>query len=371
MYTVNVFNINAPSTQYKLHDPTGYGERRIINSNLDMEINASGSFDFTLLPNHPEYSRVDKPMYQIVEVLDGSGGYVWEGRITSIEVDMYAQKKVSCEGAMSFLGDTYIDPVKYTKKLVGDFLDDMLKVHNSKCKHDASKIYLRNVTKASTKKVSGTLNYQTPLEAISTMLVKRWGGYIKIDKVNGKLYLDYLSSPGGDNNQAIAYGENLISFTRERDLTDVYTAVVPLGASTGAGGEDDRLTIESVNSGKKYVYKTDDGDTFINTYGWIYKVISNSDIDDADELKKWGEEQLEEMDFDRVTCTVTAVDLSLIDTKLDRLKLGSKVSVVSKIHNFNRVLPIVSIKGLDVTDPRQAKYTLGLAKRTNLTGLIR
>lgn len=73
------------------------------------------------------------------------------------------------------------------------------------------------------------MNFQTTLEAIQDLLVTRLNGYLRIRHANGKRYLDVLNGYVKDANQDIQFGVNLLDYATNLDLSDIYTAVVPLG----------------------------------------------------------------------------------------------------------------------------------------------
>ena len=119
-------------------------------------------------------------------------------------------------------------------------------------------------------------------------LVKAYGGHLRIRKVDGIRYLDYLSDDSLEGiDQLIQFGENLLDFTKSWDSTEYATALLPLGSrNTGGASDSDGspeeelsayyLTVESVNDGKLYVENT----AAVAKYGWIERVIRYDDETD-------------------------------------------------------------------------------------------
>lgn len=371
MFTVRCGAINNLSKTYPLHELDPSGECVLINCSLHTAINSAGDLSFTMLPNHPYYDKVDKKMYTFVDVMEDND-VIWRGRVTGIQKDIYAQKNVSCEGCMSFLADTIQRPKRYKKEPIRDFFLDVIANHNAMVRHTAKKITLGSITKATNAKISGVVDYETTLEAIGRLVVNKYGGFIEIEPTASGLKLNYKGTFEKNASQKIELGENLMDFRIDQNSLDVYTAIIPLGAiPEGASSEiDNRLTIESVHGGQDYIYKDHDGDTYINDYGWIFKVIENSDIDNAQELMDWGRDQLDEMNWDKFVLEIGAVDLSLINPNLKALQLGQKVNVVSELHGINVTMPITEMT-MNISTPEASRYVIGLRQSTKLTGLQR
>lgn len=71
-------------------------------------------------------------------------------------------------------------------------------------------------------------NFETTLECLNN-LVTDYGGHLRIRKVAGNRYIDWLEDYPTKSNQVINFGENLLDFTRKTDLSKLCTAVYPTG----------------------------------------------------------------------------------------------------------------------------------------------
>ena len=111
-------------------------------------------------------------------------------------------------------------------------------------------------------------NYENTLECIKEKMLKKLGGHIRIRKVEGVKYIDYLADYPNTNEQVIEFGKNLLDFSTNTDATDIATAIIPLGgklATSTIQALDERLTIKSVSGGSDFICSQ----AAIDTYGWI------------------------------------------------------------------------------------------------------
>ncbi len=213
MYDVYLYDINTTVEKRTLHNGGGNDDRVLINTSLSEELNSSGSFSFTILPNHPEYDYIYAPMMHTLQIWDTDRmtAPVWEGRIVRVTTDQYGQKTCDCEGAMAYLSDITHDNIIYSKKTVAWVINDLLTRHNSAVVHNQRKIVVGTISHAASQVISENINYLTTLEAISSAIVSKWGGYIKVYRnANGTLVLDYTTTPGTAIDQKIVYGDNLV-----------------------------------------------------------------------------------------------------------------------------------------------------------------
>ena len=90
---------------------------------------------------------------------------------------------------------------------------------------------------------------------------------MRVRKVDGVRYLDYLAEYPDTCSQVIQFGSNMIDFTKQWDSTEFATVIVPLGNrldDSPIEALDAYLTVESVNNGSMYV-KSDEA---FAAYGW-------------------------------------------------------------------------------------------------------
>ena len=325
---------------------------QLVNPSLELELNKTGSFTFTMHPDHPRYSMIQK-LKSIMTVYQDET-LLFRGRVLEEEVGWHNQKAIACEGQLAFLLDSVLRPFTYTGT-PAEFLAYVLALHNAQV--DADKQFtLGNVT------VEGyvthdTKEYATTKATLDKVLLDVLGGYFIPRHEGGVAYLDYLADITRLAPQAIEFGKNLLDLKRLRKGADIATVIIPLGAKLkDEEGKDTetRLTIESVNGGADFVLDAD----AIAQYGTIVKSVIFDDITDAETLKAQGQAHLAESVNLPETIELTAADLSAAGVDILAFHLGTQVRVKSKPHGINALF-IVSKLSISLSDPGASRMTLG------------
>lgn len=193
------------------------------------------------------------------------GEEVWEGRVLSEEQDFFNCRKIYCEGELSYLNDTCQPPRDYFNVTLRAFLEAVLNYHNQKV--DVSKQFkIGEVTVRQTDSETGAQDkniyrytqYEKTMETVNK-LVEELGGHLRIRKVNGVRYLDYLNDATyyRTSMQTIRFGKNLLDFTRSYDMSSLCTAVLPTGAVIESETESSKIGDEVT----LYHYPAPSGDT--------------------------------------------------------------------------------------------------------------
>lgn len=120
-------------TKACIYDPTGEDLRTtatlLISPTLTREAGKAGSFEFTLPLGNVAHSALQK-LKTIVEV-EQDGTPIWHGRVMSHDMDFYLRQKVYCEGELAYLNDTAITPYRYPNISIREFLENVIRNHNS------------------------------------------------------------------------------------------------------------------------------------------------------------------------------------------------------------------------------------------------
>ncbi|MBO4981635.1 MAG: phage tail protein [Lachnospiraceae bacterium] len=208
-------------------------------------------------------------------------------------------------------------------------------------------------------------NMENTMTCLKKDLVDDLGGFFRIRHDGGVRYLDYLEKSQNTNSQVIRFGENLMDFTSNIDVSEIATAVIPLGAkmeTSAVEGLETRLTIESVNDGQDYVYSAD----AVELYGWIYKTVIWDDVTLPQNLKSKGEKFLAETQFENMVIEAKAVDLHLTDKDIESFKISDQIMVVSAPHGLNRYFRLTK-QTLNLNNPEKDTITLGKDERVPLS----
>lgn len=335
----------------------------LIDPKLELEVNKPGSFSFKMPPQHPQYDLPQK-MTSVIQVLQDDEE-IFRGRIVESIVDFYNRKYYSCEGQLAYLNDSIQRPAEYHNMTVRGYLETLVAYHNAQVdKYKQFTVGIVTVTDSNDSLYRYT-NYNSTMEEIKDDLVDDLGGYLRIRNVDGVHYLDYIEEYDNTNTQSIEFGENLLDFSRNMDVTDIATVIIPLGEKleeSSIEALEERLTIKDVNDGKDYLENTD----AIKLYGRIEQVVTWDNVTTAEGLLRKAKQYLTDYQFDSMTLEVKAVDLHYTDSEIERFKLGDSILVHSAVHNLNKYFPLSKMT-INLTKPSSNTFTLGTDVNTKLT----
>lgn len=379
----------------------------LVNPKVKVEVNKVGEGSFTIYNNHPYYNKLKK-LKSIVEVSD-EFGVIFRGRITTDTIDFYNGKAVDLEGVMAFFNDSIIRPYSFPEDFLEDegyisasesgnvvefFLNWLIEQHNSQV-NDFQKFKLGNVTVSDPNNyiTRSDTGYSNTFDVLKAKLFdSSLGGFLCIRYEEDGNYIDYLSEFNLTNTQDINYEENILDLKSEMDASEVYTAIIPIGAeievSSESGTEEEgtqedgtettetiskkKLTLESLADGDI----TDDivkiGDTLysksaVDSYGWIYAPVSETtwgDVKETQNLLSKGTNWLVSQGMMLVETTeITAFDLHYTDAEIRSFRIYRKINVNSIPHGIKNAYDLTKLD-IDILNPQNTKITVGETKLT-------
>lgn len=237
-----IYNDRYPTEQYQMISPV-----------LKMADSVAGSLDGILPPVNIGYDKL-KRMKSVMTV-ERNGHEIWEGRIVEDSYDFYKHRHIYCEGALAYLNDTCQPQHEYKNVTLSEFVEAVLDVHNSKV-DEQRRIYFnyQNVD-------GGIIEYRvTQFEKTLETLNKVCSDYschMKLEKLQVNIgteenpeyawrkYLKFFKGALGVSNQTIEFGKNLLDYAQNYNMSELATAILPLGAvktrsgSTGIGDSID------------------------------------------------------------------------------------------------------------------------------------
>lgn len=328
---------------------------KIFSPSLDLELNKTGSFSFTLYPDHPYYGSIQK-LKSIITVYQ-EDYLLFRGRVLDDEIGFYNERIVTCEGELAFLLDSIKRPYDFTGS-VAEYLALLLDSHNAQV--DESKRFILGtvtVTDPNDYIVRSNIDYTDTWKEMNDKLLTLLGGFLSVRHADGVAYLDYLADFALLSPQKIEFGKNLLDQKRIIKGADVATVVIPLGAKLkDAEGKDTdkRLTIETVNGSADFIEDA----SAISQYGTIVKTVIFDDVTIAENLKAKGQAYLSSLVKLPESIELTAADLATVSTAFSSFHLGTYVDVVSKPHGLNQKF-LVRKLSIHLLDPAANKLTLG------------
>lgn len=332
----------------------------IFNPSVELEVNKTGSFVFTVYPSHPRYGLIHR-LKSIITVYQGDY-LLFRGRVLDDEIGWHNEKSVICEGDLAFLLDSQMRPYDFTGSITG-YLQMLLDSHNDQVEEE-KRFTLGRVTveDANDYIVRSNIEYTDTWKEMNAKLLDILGGYLHVRHEDGKHYLDYLKEFTLLAPQKIKFGQNLIDLKRIRKGSEIATAVIPLGAKLkDAEGKDTdkRLTIESVNNGLDYI---EDAEAKAQ-YGFIVKTVIFDDVTQPLNLLTKGKAHLAQLVKALESIELTAADMAATGQDITSFHLGTWVQTESVPHAISRRF-LVSKLSIKLLDPGANKMTLGGVVKT-------
>nr|DAV20189.1 MAG TPA: tail protein [Caudoviricetes sp.] len=342
----------------KLLHHTNIDKLKIYEPHLKTEQNGCGSFEFNIENTNP-LSNTIREMKSLVTVYNESD-LIFRGRVLDKGEDTYKVKNIYCEGELAFLNDSIQDEYNFQGS-IKEFLQLLLDSHNAQVE-EYKRFYVGTVTVTDPNNyiVRSDTQYLNTWETIKKKLLELLGGYIVVRHVGDIAYIDYLADYTTLNNQKIKFGQNLLTVKRTESSQGIATVLIPLGAKNEE--TEKRLTIESVNNGKKYIEDSEG----IELYGKIRQTVFFDDVTVAENLLSKGQKALKEMRLLTSTIEINAVDMASVHKDISNFRINAKIGVESKFHGINDFFVPMSIDNW-LFKPQNNKITLNSKVKT-LTG---
>ena len=344
-------------------------EAVVIDPQLELALNDAGSFEFLLTPGNPEYENIQNRQSMIQILKDEEE--IFYGEVRSCGKDQDNIKECLVIGELAFLHDSIQPQAEYHGLTTRQMLETWLNEHNSQVE-ERKRFYVGIVTIHDTNdSLYRYTNRETTLDAIREKLVGRLGGYLRIRKVDGVRYLDWITLPeyGKYCEQPIEFGSNLLDYAENCSAEDLATAVIPLGArleESPIEGLEAYTDITSVNGGVDYLYIPE----AVERYGWVRKVVTWDDVTIPANLKKKGEEWLKDNQYESLVLELTALDLSDLDSDYEAFSLGDTVHASAWPYGMDRTFPVQEMT-IYLQEPDRNRLTLGTTIRKNYTSQMK
>ena len=373
---------------------------KVINPTLTLEDSSAGSLEMVLPPTNVGYSQdVLKRMVTNI-VVKCNGEFLWGGRILQDDFDFWNNRKMICEGELAFLNDSIQPPKKYDvvegETTIESFFYALIDIHNSQVNDDRKfEKGMVTVTDGDIIDNSNSIyrftNYETTLECVNDKLLDRLGGHIRVRHQDGKRYLDYISDDTLDtNSQIVRFGVNLLDFSKNIDMSELSTVIVPRGERLELEEDDPNyieglepyLTVESLGQKTETITNPDGttrtevwhdaesmfvkNESALNNFGWVSAVVDWDSVTDADTLYSKAAKYLKDEQYEKMTLEIKALDLRYLSDSNESIKFLSKLRCISEPHGMDHTF-IVSKMQLDLTSPSNCIYTLGTDVKVSLT----
>lgn len=372
MYRVLLFDNPNRKNPKIVHEPYSYGEK-IKDSEVYLSLNGLGisTFEFTFNINNKYYQKIE-PIIHFIQILDVTRNKeIFYGRVAKITNKMEASGSFSqtllAEDEKAFLYDSVQTYMKPTRMTVSAYLQKILDAHNKQV--EAHKQFrLGEVNVVDNGDLLRGLGYQSTADTIKEKLLDRLGGTLTLRRVGNINYLDYLSNYGVNSETPLQLTKNLKSATRDIDISELFTRIVPVGQDiedtsntdieVGTDFSRPKYTIEKVNGGKNYL----DDEALIKKFGLNTGIVEFSNVKDPSILKRRGLQWLKDQSLMLVTWTVEAIELGLLDKRYELITLGNSYKVDNQFIYAVERLQVIE-KKFSILEPQKVTLTIGSKKK--------
>lgn len=371
MYKVYLKETDDSIDKKTIHEPLNYGNK-LSSGQLKLSLEGLGisTFECSLSVANSLYGKT-KPITNMICVLDTNGNKVFHGRIAKITKSMSPSgefsEKILCEDRKSYLYDSTQKYLKPTMMAVSDYLQILLDEHNRQVE-PFKRMRLGNVTVMNDEQIYRGIGYYKTAELIKDRLLDRLGGHLILrEDSHGGLILDYLKNYGEVSRTPLQITRNLRSATRDIDISELATRIVPLGKEIetsesieiGTDFSKPKHTIADVNGGIDYLQDLN----LIDEFGIIQKNVDFQDVTDHNVLKRRGEEYLKNQRAMLVSWTVEVIELGLIDKRYELIQIGNSYPIENPILYGAETLQVTE-KSVNILEPQRIVLTIGSSKKT-------
>lgn len=357
---------------FTLYDPR-MEELTIRDVSVHLAVDAAGSMSFVIDHDHPFADQLTRMKGRLELLSDGLP--IFRGRILSDTQGFDLERTVEAEGQLACLNDSVVPPFDFpadyeddpayeaADNVVAFWLGRLLEAHNAQVTAE-QQIKLGQVTVSDPNNyiTRSNTDYATTWATITDKLSgSALGGHLLVRYEEDGTYLDYLADYPLSNVQGITFAENLLELTDQIDATEVYTAILPVGAEglTIADLPDGDLTEDLVKEGSIIYSKAG-----VDKYGRIVSVQTWDDVTEAANLRTKAMALLAQSGVLPLrTISVTAVDLHCTDSAVAALRVGRYTQVTSAPHGLAVRYALTTLEP-DILDPGNTRITLGASVQT-------
>lgn len=319
----------------------------VLNPKLTLEVNKAGSLTFDLPIGSEGYNLIH-PMSSTVEVRQGNE-ILFRGRLLNTSRNMMNTITCYCEGFLAWMNDISLMPYQYAgtaRKLLQQYITR----YNRRSSSNRKLTYVYSDVSAS---VSVEVDdYSNVWKEVKNVLIDNMGGYFVPYLTSEITGIQWLSSFGTTTSQVIQFGRNLLDFEEEKDASDVFNAVRALGKEVNG-------TRVSLSGDEGFVYSQ----SSIDDYGRIERTVFFDEITKEADLRKVAREYLRTGLYPTQTISMKAADLHMLDTSIERIRLGDAVRSISPPHGIDAFFMCTKME-LKLDHPKDNEYTFGSSQRT-------
>ena len=352
MYRISLVNNGVKRVIYHKY---AEDDNRVIEARLDRRVSVYDTLTLSLLS---EADLEITEMKTLIEIFDDiNNKQVFYGRIITREKDMDVQGKflniIEAESMLSLLNDSTQRPYNWVNTKLTNILNSMLYNHNKQKKNE----YTFSCVIIDDLSMDFEVEYKNTYKAVQELIEAGNKEIYTVFNEDKKVITIYVQNQVGKNiGASIRLGENMQSINSKLDLSELATRIIPINP---VGENDTIINIKSVNNNKDYLVNTE----LEEVLGYsIERVIENTELETAAELKEWGQEQLTAKSKGDLQITAKYLELSFIDEYSVPINLGDTVNVYNPALNIFYNVRALALD-IDLFEPYNPSIELSTRRR--------
>lgn len=338
------------------------GDYSVISASLTIGCGKAGELVFEIPSTHPEKDNI---IYMSDEIfVRRDENILFIGRAVSKEFGVNGVAKITCEGILTYLLDSYANAnrLSYWGANVSDFLHTLLLYHFSMIQDNTSqsvggeKYFESGIVSTSLNQSLTKFDMEETDKVISTLdyftenIINEQGGYLRVRVENGHRYVDYIDSYGAEASQSVEINQNVLDFAYDVEYGQVANRVC-LAQKLGDQWTIHRVDADNID-GQQIIaewleWADKDGNLPVNWY---------TDAKNYVNTRKYPIKSIK----------VNAIDLHLADETIQAFKLGDVVNV--NLGEYGAEDMTLTSITYDLLNPSNDKIELGIEGVTMTSG---
>jgi len=396
---------------------TSQSNLKLISPIVKNEMGNSEGFDFSIESGTEFYDAFLQMKTYIHVTYDNDT--IFYGRVIVVDNGGFrGTRKVRCEGPLSFLLDSQVEPVDEIKRpeiTIREYMQALLNNHNSRVNDPNKTFYIGEVPGNYSNAVSAAQRIRedkrkygsdswTDTKSALEDLRSHYGGFLRVRPNahgNSGMYIDWMNHYFNANviSQTIEVGKNVLDISNATELNNIFTVVIPIGRKIVSNKKEDGVSNSGKEDASLYIdgYRTDIHGSgkgiavpnilsvftaaqlnegyhkleyyrdAVTNYGIIEKTVQFNDSNTKEklfnEVCEWirNNYQGEVAKF-----TIKAVDMHQIGQNTSKIMVGDQVNIIYPVGDENGNFTKKTIKltclsvSFDLYHPENNTYTFGI-----------
>lgn len=221
VYTDELIIHDSKSPDQNLH---------LISPTLKLQENAAGSFEFTIPRGQAGYEDIERMVSTIA--VEKENEVIWTGRVVQESEDFYGRRKFKAEGALAYLNDSVQPNMSYDATNNRVLFENIIAEHNKLVGENRQFIVGALTIVDITDSYAYATDYESTWSAIKANFLDRLEGHLFLTYTRETGYtpiINYYADYPNLSSQTIDFGNNLLDFTKNWDLSNLATVIIPKG----------------------------------------------------------------------------------------------------------------------------------------------